>query len=80
MGIWILEGELEGGNDAAVMVDSVTGIAFGHTFADREEAESFIAYVQDKTGKDPRALTSEQCDDAHTRWLEHQAFADKVCA
>lgn len=53
MAIWILEGECDAGH-RAVLIDSVTGTPFGKTFADREEAEAFLAWYGD--GDDPRLV------------------------
>ena len=49
MAVWILEGSLDHGR-CAVLVDSVSGQAFGPMFADRPDAEDFLEWL----GRDPR--------------------------
>lgn len=39
------------------LFDSVTGYAFGPTFDSDEDAESFVAFVRDISGQDPREIS-----------------------
>ena len=45
MGVWVLEGETDADVTSAVLVDSVTEQAFGPLFADREEADRYLAWL-----------------------------------
>ena len=56
MGVWILAGKFhDEGDESAVFVCSVSGMAFGPVCASREEAEQFLQAIT-TGGHDPREL------------------------
>lgn len=55
--------------DVCALFDSVSGWAFGPTFADSDEAESFLKFLQKNDADDARALTQVELGDWHDKWL-----------
>jgi len=53
MAVWILEGRVNG-EEAAVLIDGCSGLAFGPRFADFDEAQAFLEWRDSNT--DPRKL------------------------
>ncbi len=76
MGIWTLEGKLDGTIGGAVMVDSVTMTAFGPVFDDAEDIDAFIVYARACNAGDLRALTAAELDNLHTAWREGHPVGD----
>lgn len=50
------------------LFDSVSGWAFGPTFASPDDAEAFLNYLHEQ-GEDGRELTDAQLGVRHTEWL-----------
>lgn len=50
------------------LFDSVTGWAFGPTFAAPEDADAFLAFLHEK-GEDGRELSGEVLRSRHAAWL-----------
>lgn len=79
MGVRILEGTYDGTRDAAVLVDSVTGTAFGPLFADHDEAEAFLKWLEgaetwpDRCSPDPRRIPVVQLAWLLQRYREERA-------
>jgi hypothetical protein len=69
MGIWTLEGTLDGDRSAAVMFDSVTMRAFGPAFDDASEVDSFLTYARRESIRDVRTLSAAELDELHEAWL-----------
>jgi hypothetical protein len=42
------------------LFDSTTGEAFGPVFDSEQEAEEFVDFVNERTGKDPREIDKER--------------------
>lgn len=55
MSVRLLVGEYDGTREACVLVDSVTGLAFGPLFKDDVEAEAFLGALR-REGIDAREL------------------------
>lgn len=68
MGIHILTGRLDGTRDAAVLIDSVTGTAFGPLFTDEDEAEGFLGWLKSTYGKDARILGETRLHELVDLW------------
>lgn len=56
------------------LYDSVTGYAFGPTFADEDEASSFLDWLE-RYHADPRALRISELENAYARWYALRAAA-----
>ena len=50
--------------------DSVSGFAFGPTFADADDAVSYLDYLNDVTDLDPREQTDRQLEGFLSGWLD----------
>jgi hypothetical protein len=59
---------LELSDGRAVLHCSCSGVVFGPVFDDEDRAEAFIAYAIRTTGRDPRAMTDKQVEDAVALW------------
>ena len=57
MGVHVLAGKLEGYREAACLVCSTSGLAFGPLFESREEADAFLAWWG---GLDLRVLSTSR--------------------
>jgi len=55
------------------LFDSASGWAFGPTFDSETEADSFLEYVEDMTGLDPRMLHTDRLDELYMKWVEEQS-------
>lgn len=56
------------------LYDSVTGIAFGEVFEDRQEAEDFAEWATNESGKDLRTLTGVALAQLRVDWLSIQTY------
>ena len=91
MSVHTLEGLADGHREAACMVDSVTGTAFGPLFASADEIDSFLLFCRtnepdrsctrlaDYGVRDVRALDDADLRSLHTRWLGRQRCRGGGC-
>lgn len=74
MSVRVLEGEYDGGETRAVMVCSVTGLAFGPLFDSGEELLAFLEWFKTNNDPgvdsgDPREYDPDYLADARRRFL-----------
>jgi hypothetical protein len=62
--------------NVAALFDSVTGWAFGPTFADSDEAQSFLDYLH-SLGEDGRELSDAAMSARHALWVERRRQEDE---
>lgn len=72
MGVRILVGEYDGGDEKACLVDSVTGTAFGPLFEDRDEAQDFCDWCD----ADPRGIDAASLHDLVLGFRAQRAAQD----
>jgi hypothetical protein len=72
VGVRLLTGEYDGGpsNQSTVLVDSVTGFAFGPVFDSPDDAEEFVEHVRTKDGRDPRTVPDGELERLHVEWVK----------
>jgi hypothetical protein len=56
--------------EVVAIFDSVTGWAFGPTFSNEEEADSFLAFVSRWGGRDARSLSDAELENVYAQWLK----------
>jgi|SRR6185312_4903332 len=80
MGIWVLEGEMDGSREGAALVDSVTMRPLWlPVFDGVEAAEDFLAFSRREGVRDLRTLGPQEADALHTRWLEAPKADCRAC-
>ena len=57
--------------DVVAIFDSVTGWAFGPTFENQEDAESFLEFAARDGGRDVRTYDQGELEQVHIQWLRH---------
>jgi hypothetical protein len=62
--------------NVVALFDSVTGWAFGPTFPDSDEAQSFLDYLH-SLGEDGRELSDADMSARHSLWRERRQQDDE---
>lgn len=55
--------------EKVALYDSVSGFAFGPTFASEDEAEAFLAFARDHEKRDLRVLNDNELEALYSAWL-----------
>ncbi len=75
MSVRTVEGVYDGDRRVAVMVDSVSGFAFGPLFDSTADVDSFVAWCEAYVGVDVRALDHRITACVHA-WQQKRAEAE----
>lgn len=75
MSVRILYGRYDAGPQAAVLVDSVTEVAFGPLFNSAHEAEDFLVYLKKEHGLSARGGSDDDLCEMLEAWREERGRA-----